>query len=346
MKKLFILAMAGILAVSTLVGCTGENKKTNNKDEKVVMVWYPNESGGDYEEARNAVGKVVEEALGKKVEHKLTTDYSIAIETIANNNAHIAFTGAQGYVEARAKNDKISPIVVPSGASGTLDDAVYYSWLGVNSEKVSEYKEGENYDIKKLQGKRMSFVSNSSTSGFVVPTKTIKDKFKDHSTWGSLTNEDLMKGGKDSFFSEVSYGGSHQGALMNLLTGKSDVAAFCDTILINYIDVVSGEFNKVGTNYKIKNDAAAPFNTQVGKEFTVIESTPVLNSPFVMNETMLTEEEQKALINKFTSTEVTNNEEIFINKESNKSGFFTKTDKECFLAVEDSWFNPLRNMGK
>lgn len=39
--------------------------------------------------------------------------------------------GPQGYVEAHAKNDKVLPLVVPSGESGTLDDALYYSWLSV-----------------------------------------------------------------------------------------------------------------------------------------------------------------------------------------------------------------------
>ena len=38
------------------------------------------------------------DATGKKVEHHLTTDYAIAIETLVNNNADVAFMGAQGYV--------------------------------------------------------------------------------------------------------------------------------------------------------------------------------------------------------------------------------------------------------
>ena len=40
------------------------------------MVWYPNESGNDLKAARDEIGKVIEEVTGKKVEHKLTTDYA------------------------------------------------------------------------------------------------------------------------------------------------------------------------------------------------------------------------------------------------------------------------------
>ena len=77
-----------------LFGCSSSSsesdtaKNSNSKENSTItMVWYPNESGGDLEDARNEVGKVVEKATGKKVEHKLTTDYSVAIESIANGTA-------------------------------------------------------------------------------------------------------------------------------------------------------------------------------------------------------------------------------------------------------------------
>ena len=45
----------------------------------------------------------------------------------------------------------------------------------------------------------MSFVSNSSTSGFKVPTNTIISHFADD----NLIVDDLLEGGSDAFFSEV-----------------------------------------------------------------------------------------------------------------------------------------------
>ena len=59
------------------------------------MVWYPNESGEDMKSSRDEIGRLISEATGKKVEHQLTTDYAIAIETLVNNNADLAFMGAQ-----------------------------------------------------------------------------------------------------------------------------------------------------------------------------------------------------------------------------------------------------------
>lgn len=346
MKKILLLVTSCLLSVSLFAGCSGGDKSAIKDYDTITMVWYPNESGGDLEEARNAIGDVVKKATGKNVEHKLTTDYAIAIEAVTNDTAHLAFMGAQGYVEANAKNDKIQPLVVPSGKSGTIDDAVYYSWLAATSENAEQYKSGDNYSIDGIEGKKMSFVSNSSTSGFKVPSKSIETYFSKVDKWKDLNAEGLMEGGKNNFFSEVMYGGSHQGSAVNLLTGKSDIAAFCDTVLINYIDLVKGEFNAEGSEYKIKDKADEPFNTLGGKEFTVIESTPVLNAPFVMNKGILNEEDQKLIMDAFLSDEVSNNEKIFLPKGAPGSGFFAKEGNEKFLTVEDSWFNPVRELSK
>ncbi|MEG0641849.1 MAG: PhnD/SsuA/transferrin family substrate-binding protein [Clostridium sp.] len=347
MKKVLMLVMSCVIGLSVftgMVGCSGNTSKKGS--DTITMVWYPNESGGDLAEARDELGKIVADATGKKVEHKLTTDYAIAIESLANDTAAIGFMGAQGYVEAHAKNDKVLPLAVPTGKSGTLDDAVYYSWLAVQKDNASKYKKGEEYSIDNIEGKKISFVSNSSTSGFKVPTSSIVSYFSKNDKWKDLTANDLMEGGKDKFFSEVLYGGSHQGAAVNILSEKSDIAAFCDTVLINYVDAVSGEFNAVGTTYKVKADAAEPFNTMTGKEFTAISSTPVLNSPIVMNTEVLSKEDQDKIITAFTSEEVTNNEKIFVPKGSEFKGLFPKEGKEQFSKVEDSWFEPVRKLSK
>ena len=116
---------------------------------------------------------LISEATGKKVEHQLTTDYAIAIETLVNNNADLAFMGAQSYIEANNRNDAVQTIAVKSGESGTLDDAKYYSWLAVNVDEQDKYKENGEFSLDTIANKRFSFVSNSSTSGFKVPSQIL-----------------------------------------------------------------------------------------------------------------------------------------------------------------------------
>jgi len=349
-KRLLALGMCVILGASLLTGCGsekgGDKSASAGKEKDIVMVWLPNESGDGYKASRDAIGALVEKATGKKVVHKLTTDYAISVETMANNKAAIGYLGAQSFVEANKKNPKVLPFVVNSGASGTLKDAVYYSWLAVNKGDEDQYKKDGKYVIDNIQGKRFSFVSNSSTSGFKVPSAGIVSYFGKMDKWKNIKVADLLEGGPDKFFSEVLFGGSHQGAAMNLLNKKVDIAAFCDEIMNNYITLVSGELNATGAVYKIKDGAAEPFNGMIGKEYVVIKSVPVLNSPMVMNTSMLTKEEQEKLVTVFTDPAVANNPAIFVPEGSKATGSFKRTKNECFVKVENSWFDPIRALSK
>jgi phosphonate transport system substrate-binding protein len=342
MKKNLLSFLTILLLASILTACSSGSAA--NSSDTLTMVWYPNESGNDLKPARDEIGKVIEDVTGKKVEHKLTTDYAIAIETIANGNAQLAFMGAQGYIEAKNKNDKIEPLVVPSGKSGTIDDAVYYSWLAVKKADAEEYKVDGEFAIDNIVDSNFSFVSSSSTSGFKVPSSDIVSYFSKEDKWKDLTPEDLMEGG--TFFKDVLYGDSHQGSAVNLLNDRADVAAFCDTCVGNYIEIAEGEANTKGTVYKVKVDAAEPFNTVPGEEFTLINVTPVLNAPFAANTDSLSEEDFKKIQELLTSDEISNNAKIFVPESSETAGLFKKTADEKFVVAEDSWFDPIRELSK
>jgi phosphonate transport system substrate-binding protein len=351
MKKISLLVTTIALSLSMFAGCTSASSKASASTDKVkdydtiTIVWYPNESGENLKESREELGNIIAKSTGKKVIQKTTTDYSIAIESIASGSAQIAYMGGQGYVEANKKNSKILPLVVNSGKSGTLDDAIYYSWLTVKKGNESLYQKEGKYAIDNIQGKKMSFVSNSSTSGFKVPTTNIISYFAKQDKWKSLKAEELAEGGSNKFFKEVLFGQSHQGSAVNLLTDKAEVAAFCDTSLAPYVEVATGEANKVGTIYKVKTGAAAPFDTLVGKEYVVIQSTPVLNGPFAVNTGVLNKEDLDKLTTTLTSDEVTNNTKMFYEK-GKATGLFEKTGKDHFIKVEDSWYNPIRELSK
>ncbi|MFN7252601.1 MAG: PhnD/SsuA/transferrin family substrate-binding protein [Anaerobacillus sp.] len=365
MKKFLIISLATFFMF--LAGCSTSNESSTNTSTEaksntstetkskateepakptgpISIVWYPNESGSDLAEARDALAEIIKGATGLEVEHRTTTDYNIAIETIANGNADLAFMGAVGYIEANKKNSAVVPIVVPSGQSGTLDDALYNAWIGVKRENADLYKSGSEFTIENIQGKRFSFVSTSSASGFVVPASTITGYFNQKDEWKNLSSEDLLEGGSNKLFSEVAYGNSHQGTLVNLLLDRSDVAAFCDACIDNYIELIEGEENVRGAVYRVRDDADEPLNGFPGEEFTIISVTPVLNAPFVANTNNLSAEMIEKIIVAFTSDEVANNPSVFVPGDSEFKGLFSKRADERFVRVEDSWFNPLREL--
>lgn len=363
-KRTMIAILTLSLVCGSLSGCGGtESSSTSNSTDEnasasadassaseaegnysdtITLVWYPNESAGDYDGAREEVGKLIEQATGKTVEQKLTTDYAIAIESLSSGSAQIGCCmGAEGYIQAKNANDAVNPLFTQSGESGTLEDALYYSFFAVNEADASKYQDGDSYSIDNIKGQKMSFVSNSSTSGFKVPTNSIITHFAND----NLIVDDLLEGGSDAFFSEVLFGGSHQGSAFNLLSGKSDVAAFCDLEMAPYATCTSGEEHETGSVYTINDDASAPFDTVTGSTYTVIQSIPVLNGPFAYNGDTLSPEDVAAIQELFTSDEVSNNSKIFYSEEAGEQGIYEKkSDDMCFVKVEDAWYNPIREM--
>ena len=365
-KQVVAMLMAFTMLAGTVTGCgaageaqtndvqTSETTETAEADvqadekeysDTITLVWYPNESAENFTTSREEIGKLIEEATGKKVEQKLTTDYAIAIEAVSSGTAQIGCVfGAEGYIQAKNANDAVEPLFVHTGSSGTLDDAVYYAFFGVKEENAAEYANGSSYSIDNIAGKKISFVSNSSTSGFKVPTNSIITHFGADEKWADLTVDDLMEGGSDAFFKEVLFGGSHQGSLYNLLTDKADVAAFCDKEVVTYVSLKSGEDKQVGAVYEVKEGADAPFDTIAGESYTVISSTPVMNGPFVYNSETLSPEDVEAIQALFTSDEVAENEIMFYPEDAAQKGLFKQTGDVRFTLVDDSWYDPIRSM--
>lgn len=336
MKKTLIFLLVAVL---TLVGCSSEKQNEGDKGKttkggKITMVWLPNESAQDSKESRDAIGKHIKDITGLEVEHKLTTDYNIAIEAISNGEADIGYLGGESYIKAHSINEKVVPLVVGSGPSGTIKDAMYYSWFVVKDSNSDQYKDGEKYSIKNIKDKKMSFVSQSSTSGFAVPSKKIMEIFPE------VKKEELLK--KGAFFSEVLFGQSHQGSLVNLLSGKSDVSAICDTCVISYIEQVSGEHNVPGAVYEVKKGAKAPFDKLAGEKFTVIEANAVLNEPIAVNKDKVNDETIKALIKAFTSEQMNNDEKIWAPEGVKSNAILEKEGDSKFVTTDDAWYDLMR----
>jgi len=306
--------------------------------DPINVVWYPNESSNTHDEIRAEVARLIEQATGRKANNLTTTDYTIAIQSIASGSADIAIAmGAVGYIEAQSKNKDVGLLFVNADKNGKLDEAKYFSWICVPKDKADDYKEGDAYSIENIKGKKMSFVSNSSTSGFKVPTSSIIEHF----TSDALTTDDLLPDG--DFFGEVFFGQSHQGSAINLITGNADVSAFCDIELQPYIELKEGKENTVGAVYAVKAGADAPFDVHAGKEFVVIACTPVFNGPNAYNPKNLSADEIKAIQDLFTSEEVANNEIIFFDADVEGAfGLYKKGSSHGYVVAPDSWYDPYR----
>ena len=345
------VALADMFGVMT--GCTAggsgaaagadepksDGGKASASSDPLTMVWLPDNSSADLTASREAIGAAITAACGREADLLTTTDYNVAIESIASGKAQMALLGAEGYVQANKKNPKVLAAFTNSDEDGGLDGACYYSRICVLTDNADQYKDGSSYSIENIKGKSFSFVSATSTSGFKVPSSAIVDEFKLDSS------DDLLEGGK--FFSEVLFGNSHQGSAVNLLSGDADVAAFDDVDVDMFLDLVSGEANSIGAVYKAKDDAEAPFDTVRGKQFTIIAITPVLNAPICFNEDAISDDDRTKIVDYFCSSKVADDKKIFVDPDDeNAKGIFEKdSEKTCFVKVTDDWYEPVRKLG-
>lgn len=350
---LSLMGMGAITLGLGLAGCGSTEGKggaaTTGSDEgstvdKITMVWLPNESSAEFDKGREEFGKVLEKYAGVPVELMTTTDYNVAIEAIASGKAQLANMGAEGFIQAQKKNAKVMPLVTTSDTDGKLDGAKYFSRICVPADQMDQYKDDSDptgYSIKNVKGKRMSFVSATSTSGFKVPSNAIMDAFPDE----VASTDELTKPG---FFSQVLFGNSHPGSAVNLLQGDADVAAFDDIDVDMYLDVPTDDrdkANSAGQVYNVKDDAAQPFDRVQGKSFGIIQSTPVLNGPIAVNTEVLPQDIIDKLLEGLTSKETASDELLFAPEDVEDSGaVWSLGDTAGFIAVEDSWYDPIRNL--
>ncbi|MCD2257290.1 PhnD/SsuA/transferrin family substrate-binding protein [Lactobacillus sp. CC-MHH1034] len=339
-SKLLLLALGVTLAVG-VSACSkqaqgADNSGSGDKD-KITMVFYPNESAKDFDDSRAELQKKIEDATHKKVVMQKTTDYNVAIEAIASGKAQLAFMGADGYIQARSLNKKVNPLVVLSGPKGTLEGASYRSYLMVPKAKADAYKDGDQYSLKDVKGKKISFVSQSSTSGFAVPTDAIQREFK------VKDKDTLSNSGK--FFSKVIYGNTHPGSAVNLLKGDADVAAFDDIDLYPYLKLTSGSYDKAGSEFTVKDDAKAPFQDLHGKTAVAIEVSPVQNGPLVVNDKALAKSDRDKIQKALTSKEFAEDKKLFTTPGSKTTSLFQKTGADThLLPISDSWYAPTHKL--
>lgn len=349
LKSLTVSALLAAMAVS-LAACSQSTSSASSsaaaassdggvkESDTITIAWLPNNSGDDEKAFRAEYDKIISDATGKKVADKLTTDYNIAIAALESGDAQLGYFGPFEYLTSHAKDPKIVPLVVESGDSGTLSDAMYYSRLVVKKGNETQYQSNGTYGLDNIVGKKISFVSTSSTSGFNMPAAAITGYFSKQDKYKSLSKSDLQEGNK--FFSQVMYGGSHQLSLVNVLQGKSDISAVDDIDVAKYVTLTSGKENALGAVYTVKQGADAPFNTLAGQQFVIIDSIPVQNTPLEANNAFLSQKTMDAITQALTADSTTKNAKIFAPKGT--TGLFVQPHK--FLKVDDSWYDPMRQV--
>src|ERR1700759_1203102 len=152
----FLSASALALTAALLGGmlaASAAKAETAKEPDTLTIAWLPNDSSDAMAGMRDEIAAVIAKATRKKVENKLTTDYAIATAGLETGQAQIGWFGANEYLTSHARDAKVIPLVVNTGPSGTLKDALYYSRLVVKKGEESKYEADGQFSLEKIAGK-------------------------------------------------------------------------------------------------------------------------------------------------------------------------------------------------
>jgi phosphonate transport system substrate-binding protein len=157
----------------------------------------PDESPTELARKFAPLGQYLESKLGMKVEWTPVTDYAAAVETVVNKKIDLAWFGGFTFVQANVRSGgKILPLVQRE------EDEKFRSVF------ITDAKSGIS-KLEDLKGKTLSFGSQSSTSGHLMPRSFLL----------------AAKVNPDADLKRVAFSGAHDATIAAVASGKVDAGA-------------------------------------------------------------------------------------------------------------------------
>jgi phosphonate transport system substrate-binding protein len=149
----------------------------------------------------------LEKQLGMKVEFTPVSDYPAAVEALVNKKVDLVWFGGFTYVQANLRSGgKVIPIAQRE------EDAQFRSVFIAKTDSGIK-------TLADMKGKQVSFGSQSSTSGHLMP------------------RSNLLAAGidPDKDFKRVAYSGAHDATIASVVSGKVDAAALDITVWRKFV---------------------------------------------------------------------------------------------------------------
>lgn len=167
----------------------------------------PEEAATEQMRKFGPIVKYLEQKLGMKVEFTPVSDYPAAVETLVNRNIDMAWLGGFTFVQAQNRSGgKVIPI-----AQREEDTKFQSVFIAKTSSGIKT--------LADLKGRQVSFGSQSSTSGHLMPRSFLLQANID----------------PDKDFRRVAYSGAHDATIASVVSGKVDAAALDITVWNKFV---------------------------------------------------------------------------------------------------------------
>jgi phosphonate transport system substrate-binding protein len=243
-KNVLKLSLSGLaLAVGLSAQAQGVLKVTT----------IPEEAATEQVRKFGPIVKYLESKMGMKVEFVPVTDYPAAVEAMVGKNVDLVWFGGFTFVQASVRSGgKVVPIA--QREEDTKFQSVFITKANSGIKTLAD-----------LKGKQVSFGSQSSTSGHLMPRSFLLQANVD-------PEKDIKR---------VAYSGAHDATIASVVSGKVDAAALDITVWNKFVkegkvdtkDVIvfyttPGYFNY---NWSVHADMPAAMRERLTKALTDID---------------------------------------------------------------------------
>lgn len=181
----------------------------------------PEEAATEQTRKFGPIARYLEQSLGRKVEFTPVTDYPAAVEAMVNKQVDLVWFGGFTHVQAQIRSGgKIIPIAQREEDTQFRSVFITLADSGIKS-------------LADLKGKQVSFGSQSSTSGHLMPRNFLLE--------AGINPE------KD--FKRTAYSGAHDATIASVVGGRVDAAALDITVWRKFVDEKKVDTSKVVVFY-------------------------------------------------------------------------------------------------
>lgn len=245
LKKLMLASLSALVCSAALAQTT------------LRVTTIPEEAATEQIRKFGPLTRYLEKSLGMKVEFTPVNDYPAAVEALVNKQIDLAWLGGFTFVQAQIRSGgKVIPIA--QREEDTKFRSVFIT------QKTSGIK-----TLADLKGKQVSFGSQSSTSGHLMPRTFLLEAGVD----------------PDKDFKRVAYSGAHDATIASVVSGRVDAAALDITVWNKFVSDNKVDTSKVDVffttppffnyNWSVHADMPADLREKITKALLALD----LNTP-------------------------------------------------------------------
>lgn len=165
MKKLVISTFVSCLTVvAVLSGCTKKSAELGSADNPIKLHFVPSVDAKVIEDNSKKFKDYLEKNTPYKYEVTIPQSFVAVVEAFGTKRADVAAINTFGYKLAHEKYGAEARLIVIRHGSSTYQS----QFVARADSKIKK--------IEDLAGKKVAFVDAASTSGYLLPLKTLKDK--------------------------------------------------------------------------------------------------------------------------------------------------------------------------